>query len=179
MKGPSLRFRCIFLERLKLFERKAMPDKRWISSTFGALVVAIALAIAGCGGDGSGDAPTASITKAEFVAKANAACARIKGQTQAEFAEYMKSSAGESLSQAAGQTELGKRFVIAPKQQEVDEFIALGEPSGNEGQVKAIVVAFEGGIKKAEEDPSKAARNSTEAFGAAEKLAAQYGLVGC
>lgn len=139
----------------------------------------IALAMAGCGGGESSDVNTASTTKAEFIAKANAACARIKQETQTEFAVYIKSPAYETLTQAEGQAELGRKFVIAPKQREVEEFIALGGPSGDESQVKTIVAAFKGGIEKAEEDPSKTARNSTEAFGASEKLAAEYGLKGC
>ena len=151
-----------------------MPDKRWISPTAGVLAVMIALAMAGCGGDESSDATTASITKAEFIARANVACARIRGQAQAELLDFMKSRTAEPST-----ADLGRRFVIAPKQREVEEFVALGMPSEDEEQVKAIVTAFETGISEAEAEPAQVAQNSTEALGEAEKLAAEYGLKGC
>lgn len=135
----------------------------------------VGLTGAGCGG-GDSDAATASITKAEFVDKASAACARIHGKAQAEFDAYME---GQSPGTGSGLEELGKKFVIAPKQREVKEFVALGTPAESESQVRAIVVAFEKGIKEAEKDPAAVAQDSTAAFGVPEKLAAEYGLEGC
>ena len=151
-----------------------MAGKRGTAPILGVLVVMIGLFAAGCGGDGQSDTTTASITKAEFVTKANAACARIHGQAQAELVDYMKNQTGEPTT-----ADLGKRFVIAPKRREVEEFIALGLPSEDEDQVRAIVVAFETGISKAEAEPAQVAQNSTEAFGVPEKLATEFGLEGC
>ncbi len=150
-----------------------MAGRRWIALTLGVLI--IGLPVAGCGGGGQSDTATASITKAEFVKSASAACAKIHGRAQAEFDALMEGKGGP----ASGLGALGKKFVIAPKQQEVKEFIALGLPSGGESQVKAIIAAFESGIKEAEQDPTAVAQNSTDAFGEPEKLAAEYGLKGC
>jgi hypothetical protein len=150
-----------------------MQVKRWVAPITAVMMVVTGLTVVGCGGDESG---TASITKAAFVQKVNAACAKIQGQTQAEFRLYLESQ-GDGL--APSQADLGKKFVIGPKQQLVEELASLGAPSGDEDQIEAIVVAFEEGIEKAEEDPAQVARNSTEAFGTPEKLAAEYGLKGC
>lgn len=159
-----------------------MRGRRWISPIFVALVVMIGFAGAGCGSGGDGNTATASITKAEFVRKANAICARIHGQAQAEFLSYLKNH-GEEPSTAAAvtalQAKLAEKYVISPKLQEAEELAALGVPSGGESQAKAIVAAFEEGVEKAEEQPAQTGRNSTKAFGAAERLAGEYGLKGC
>jgi hypothetical protein len=156
-----------------------MADRWRIAPILGVLAVVIGLTAAGCGGGGQDDVSAASITKAEFVTKANAACTRIHAQAQKDFDAYMESQEGESAAAPSSLGDLGTKFVIVPKQREVEEFVALGMPSENEGQAKAIVVAFEKGIRTAEEDPAAAGQDSTEAFGGPEKLAAEYGLEGC
>jgi hypothetical protein len=159
-----------------------MGGKRWISSTFAALAVAIGIAVVGCGSSGESDTATASITKAEFITKASAICARLHKQAQAEFLDYLKNHGeepGTAAAVAALQAELAEKYVISPKQQEADELAALGAPSGGESQVKAIVVSLEEGVEEAEGKPVQAANDSSKAFGEAEKLASEYGLTGC
>jgi hypothetical protein len=136
----------------------------------------------GCGGGGGGDTTTATITRAQFIARANAACLKFHKQAQTELFSYLKSGGGEPEDPdalAAYQADLGRRFVIGVKRRELAEFRALGLPSDDGGKAKAVIVAFEKGIGKAEQDPAGAAKDSAKSLGGAEKLAVEYGLTGC
>ena len=152
-------------------------------SALGALAAIACLLLAGCGGGDEEASDTAApITKAQFIAQARTACARIHRAARTEFLAFLDSSGGEPKDPdalAAYQAELGRKFVIGLKRQELEELRALGLPSDDRGGAKAIIVSLEEGIRKAEQDPAKAAQNSTESLGEAEKLARRYGLVGC
>jgi hypothetical protein len=150
--------------------------------TFWALAAVASLIAIGCG-DGEGeDTATASITKAQFIDQASAACEKLRKETRTELFAYLKSSGGEPTDPeelAAYQEDLSRKFVIGLKRRVLDEFRALGVPSNDGGEFQAVITAFEEGIRKAEEDPVQAARNSTQSLGKAEKAAAEYGLTGC
>jgi hypothetical protein len=148
--------------------------------TFCALAATASLIATGCGG--GADTTTTSITKAQFVDKASAACAEFHKEAREELFAYLKSSGGEPTDPdalAAYQADLSKKYVIGVKRRELDEFHALGVPSDDVGKAHAVISAFDEGIGKAERDPVQAAKNSTESLGKAEKLAAEYGLTGC
>lgn len=149
-----------------------------------ALVAAACLLLSGCGSaeKDADSTATTSITKARFIARASTACGRIHRAAQAELLVFLRNSGGEPQGAgalAAYQAKLGQEFVIAVKRRELAEFRALGLPSDDGGGAKAVIASFEEGIRKAEQDPAKAARNSTESLGKAEELAAEYGLTGC
>ncbi len=156
---------------------ETISGKIW---AFGALVAVAGLLICGCG-EGGG-AATAAITPAQFVEKASAACVKFHGEARDEFFAYLKSSGGEPKNpdaRAAYQADLSRKFVIGVKRRELDEFRALGTPTNDGGKARALIAAFEEGIRKAEENPARTAQDSTESLGDAEKLAEQYGLSGC
>jgi hypothetical protein len=149
-----------------------------------ALVASACLLLSGCGsaGEDADGTTTASITKAHFIARASTACGRIHRAAQAEFLVFLRNGGSEPQDPgalAAYQAKLGRKFVIGVKRQELAEFRALGLPSDDGGGAKAVIASFEEGIRKAEQDPARAAQNSTESLGKAEGLANEYGLTGC
>lgn len=149
-----------------------------------ALVAVACLLLSGCGGgkEDAGGTTTASITKAHFIARASTACGRIHRAAQAELLVFLRNGGGEPKDPgalAAYQAKLGRKFVIGVKRQELAEFRALGLPSDDGGGAMAVIASFEEGIRKAEQDPAKAAQNSTESLGKAEELANEYGITGC
>jgi hypothetical protein len=154
-------------------------SKRLIGPLLGALV--IALTVVGCG-SGEG-AATTSITKAEFIEKANAVCVKTHEQVETKFAAYAKGLAGKEpttpTAVAATQAEVVETILNPAKEQEVDELRSLGAPSGDEAQVEAIVDSLAEGVGKAEKHPGPALENGDEAFGKAERLAREYGLASC
>jgi hypothetical protein len=153
-------------------------NKRLIAGTTAGL--AIALSAVGCGG--GDDGATASISKAEFVKQANGICAKTQQQLESEFAAYVQSQAGrepQGEDAVAARVDVAKTILIPAKQQEVEEFRALGAPAGDKGQADAIIEAMEEGVQKSQQAPAATVIDSTKAFGRSEALADEYGLSQC
>lgn len=142
-----------------------------------AAVLALGLITGGCGGDSS----TASITKAVFIKKADAACEKGNRRLQADFATYLKSGKAAKASEPteADYSELVATVVAPNLEQEIEEIRALGAPSGDEEQVEAILEAREESIEKAEANPELMSGNGDELFTKPRKLAREYGLKVC
>ncbi len=152
-------------------------SKRPIALLAGAL--AIALIAAGCGS--SSDDSTASITKAEFIKKSDAACTKGNEQIESEFQSYArKNGISEKKEPTEAQsTQLSETILLPAVQQEVEEIRALGAPSGEEDKVNAVLDAVEEGIEKGEEDPGSLVTENPAAFAKANKLANEYGFKVC
>jgi hypothetical protein len=166
-----------------------------------ALVAAIAVLVGGCGGgsDSTGTAGTgggaeaksgngsaaeaaSSLSKSEFVEKADAICNRDKRQGLAEMSTYVKEKGAESASPQAKIALLREALqaVFLPKvQDQIDEIRALGAPQGDEQEVEAFLAALQEGLDAA----SKAATPTNALFGQSFKrsgeLARAYGLTAC
>jgi hypothetical protein len=142
-------------------------------------VAAVILAVAGCGG--GSDSSTPSITKAQFIEKADASCKKNEEQIRADFNTYVKEHEKEALTNPTEEDFANLvDAVIAPSlEQEVEEIRALGAPKGEEDQVEAILAATEEGREQAEEDSKAAVQGSTAGLEKATKLAREFGLKAC
>ena len=149
---------------------------RLIALVAGAL--AIFLVVAGCGG-GDSDSSTASITKAEFIKQADAACKKSEEEIQNDFAVYIKKHEDLKNPTEADYAELVETILVPNVDQEVEDIRALGAPSGDEDQVEAMLEAREESVKTAEDDPQLVLNESDKVFAKASKLAKEYGLEGC
>jgi hypothetical protein len=105
-----------------------------------AFVLVVATLGAGCGsGDGDGDSvvttiPTSSITKAEFVKRANAICkpgsARLLGEVTAYQKKHINEVSVKLIPNAA-------RTVVRPALlSQVDQIRRLGAPRGEAGEIE-------------------------------------------
>lgn len=146
--------------------------RRWQSSVV-LLGILGALAVSGCGGEGS-DSANASQSKELFVKKANAICR--KGSSE------FSGKASEILTKADEQPELAQRRLlvagaIAPTfEREVREIRKLEPPEGGQGQVDAILSAMQRLVSELERDPLS---RGTYPYRDVEDLAAGYGLSDC
>jgi hypothetical protein len=137
----------------------------------------IAVTAAGCGSSTSSSttsaAPSATmITKAQFVAKANAICRK-----------------GNEASQAAG-AKLGKEpreaeevgFVtekeVPAVQAQVDALKALGAPAGEEATVANIINTAQADLDKVKSEPTLVV-HGVDVFANFAKIAHPYGLTSC
>jgi hypothetical protein len=157
-------------------------------------VLAVALILVGCGG-GSGsdstapssdattsDSSTASLSKAEFIKKADAVCAAGGKRTQSEYAAYVeeKKLSAKKEPTPAQFAEISEEIQVPAFKRQVEEIRAVGAPPGEEDQITALVDALDAGIEKVEEaDPKKALESSSSMFVEADKLAVAYGLKVC
>ena len=144
------------------------------------LVAALAgiVALVGCGGSDSTKGTTSeTLTKSEFVAKANAICA--KGNKEIRAAVQKLYSSGQAPSTAAQE-----KFVTATDipsiQQQVDAVDALPARAGYEQQVQAIVDAADSALEKVKQNPSLITQQGqSDPFAKADKLTNSYGLTQC
>jgi ABC-type Zn uptake system ZnuABC Zn-binding protein ZnuA len=149
----------------------------------GILVAAVLLAgalLAGCGSSSStsssSSASTASsapkLTKAEFVAKANAICA--KGNTVGEAAA---AKLGKTPSQAQIIAYV-KSTEVPAIQGQITGILALGAPSGEEATIKHIMALAQADLNRVKANPNLFTSN-VNVFADFSKLAHPYGLTAC
>jgi ABC-type phosphate/phosphonate transport system substrate-binding protein len=144
-----------------------------------AVVIAAVLIVAGCGG--SDDSSSASsISKEEFIAKADAVCQRGNKRMEKALVGFLtKNKKIQKPSQADN-----KKFIVTvlvpSLRQEIKEIKALGVPDGDEEKVDAMIAALEEGLETAEDDPEVVAAGTADiVFGIASRLAGEFGLETC
>jgi hypothetical protein len=137
-----------------------------------ALTLAAGLVAVGCGGGDDNDTTTtASLTKPEWIAKADSICK----QGAQELNQTASQQFGNQRPTEEQVQQFNKNNLLPKIQSEVDSIRALGAPSGDEDQVNKLLDTVQAEIDKAKSEPS--IENSTFADGNA--LANQYGLKVC
>ncbi len=143
-------------------------------------LLAAALIWAGCGGGGDSTEVTASsISKADFVKEADAACKKGEEAVQADFKTFLKENKNIQNPTETDYAGLVETVLVSNIEQEVEDIRALGAPSGDVDEVEAMLVAREEGIEEAEAQPKKAVQGNPAGFTKAGKLAQEYGLKVC
>jgi hypothetical protein len=135
------------------------------------VVSAVALVAAGCGSSGGGSSTTAAMSKADFVAQANAICSKGNKATNAVGAQLHK---GMSAAQVAAV--VNKSFVPSVQSQ-IDAIKALGAPAGDESTVSNMLDLAQADLNEVKADPSLIG-NSNQ-FADFAKVAHPYGLTSC
>jgi hypothetical protein len=136
-------------------------------------VLAAALVVAGCGSSDS------SISKAEFVKKADAVCKKGEEEVQKDFGTFAKKHENVKKPTEADYAELVDAVLVENVEAEVNDIRALGAPEGDEKEVEAMLEAREESIEKAQDNPKAVIKSNEDIFGEASKLAKAYGLKEC
>jgi hypothetical protein len=141
---------------------------------------AVALAAWVLSGCGSGDTTTtASLSKAEFVRKANAICAKDAQRMQKDFQAFSSEHNDNPNPSRAEYEEFIAKVIEPNLTHQIRTIRALGSPASDAGTVEEILSAVEEGLRTAGEKPELVTRGNAEIFGKAIKLAATYGLTAC
>ena len=142
---------------------------------------AFALLVTGCGGGSGNDSEVtaSSLSKAQYIQKANAVCEKGTKQIATDFAVFLKEKESVKEPTEADYVQLFNTVVAPNVEREIDELRELGAPKGDEKEVEAILQAREESIQIAEEDPEAIIENSDKVFARASKVAAGYGLKTC
>jgi hypothetical protein len=144
------------------------------------MLPATILALAGCGSSG-GSESTSSLTKAEFLKKGNAICAKGSEEINKAYEKFSREhvAGGKTPSQAL-LDEAAAEIVLPVRVREVRMLRALGAPSGQEEHVDTMLMAWEEGIEKGEEDPNSLRKAGPEfAFYKSYSMGIDYGLKKC
>jgi hypothetical protein len=144
-----------------------------------AALAALALIVAGCGSSSDSTETTSSLTKAEFVKKGNAICAKGNEEVEEGFEEFGKEHGfSEKKEPSKAELEEAVETVLVPKiSNEVESIRALGPP---DEEAEAVLDAAEEALEKGEEEPAVFLKEgSASPFAKANKLSREYGLTKC
>jgi hypothetical protein len=151
-------------------------SNRAIALLVGALMTT-GLVLAGCGDDDEG-----SLTKAEFVQKANAICTAGNKEIEKGVESFVNenSSSGKPLTDAQ-LAEGAEEIVIPSLREQVDGIDALGTPSEDGEQAEELVEAAKDALEEVEDEPALAVPQTGDPnpFAEANELARDYGLDVC
>jgi hypothetical protein len=143
----------------------------------GAIVVA--LAVAGCGGGSDSSSSTGSISKEQFVVKADAICRNGTERLQKAIFAALKNPRDLTKVSTAEQVKIVTTAMVPNVSREAKELRALGVPDGDEEKVDAMITALEEGVETAERDPRVVTQSSDAVFGISSRIAGEYGLKAC
>lgn len=147
-----------------------------------AALAVLAILVAGCGSgsDSTGSTEgTSSLTKAEFVKKGNAICAKTNEEIEEAFEEFGKEK-GFSKKKEPSKAELKEAVetVLIPRiSKEIESIRALGPP---DEEAEEVLDGAEEALEKGEEDPTVFLKpESAGPFAKVNKLSREYGLTKC
>lgn len=143
----------------------------------GAAVCALALALAGCGDDGDSE----TLTKAQFVKRADAICQKAEDKQVAGVEKFQSENSGSQAPRGrAAEEQLVVAVGIPPLSAEADELKELPLPETGVEQAEAVVDAIGKAVKAIEEEPTRLlGAGGKNYFEEAEELARKYGLEVC
>lgn len=141
---------------------------------------ALLLFASGCGGgsDGEVTVKTGSLSKAEFVKRADTICKTARTQFTNEYTAFLKRNKSRisKANESALQSELVDGILIPSFKKDVEEISTLGAPSGNVKGVASFLNGLQQRLNELHADPSEL---SARMFAKPAKLAKAAGLNGC
>ncbi len=157
--------------------------------SFLVLALVAALLAAGCGDEASsngGDSgeitvETSTLSKQEFIKSADAICTKATQEVQSIGEKYAR-----ERSTAPNEAELKSQVsdfiltgLVPTFEEQIDELSALGAPSGDEQQIKAMLKAQQKGLEDAKKDPTVFFRAPNKSLAKAAELGEAYGFAQC
>jgi hypothetical protein len=141
-----------------------------------AAITSLGVGVAGCGGSGTSPkttttTTTAAISKAEFVAKANAICASADPNLAVENAKLAATHPTPATVVAAV-----KGVYLPSVEAQLASIRALGTPAGDSATIARMLTLVQGDLARVRANP---ALITTDVFGDFAKVAHGYGLTAC
>lgn len=140
-----------------------------------------ALLVSGCGGDSStADETSASLTKKQFVKRADAYCTRgYKAQARA-MEKYAKKHGFSREPTQAEREEINTAVVLGFVRRKIEFFKSLPAPEGDEKEIRRMIESMERGLEQTERNPASLAKPyDPEPFTDTRHLTAEYGPYVC
>jgi hypothetical protein len=148
-------------------------------------VVMAAILLIGCGDDSDSEGgetgdiavETGSLTKAQFIERADAICKEEEEQREKLIGNFISSSTqgGNASTQA---TTLVNTVLAPGYQRTIERISTLGAPADDEDEVTAFLTAFQKSVEEGVNEPLTFIRNP-EPFPEAVRLSDKYGFEVC
>jgi len=149
------------------------------------LVVAGTILLGGCGGgggsDGSVTVETGSLSKAEFISRANAICTAVRNQFSREYEEFVtnRRKGHSAATESAFLHETIEKLVVPDYEKRMIGGIAtLGAPPAYAPEVTKFLEALKQRLVEIQDNPEKLIQTAFP-FSSASKAAEAAGLKGC
>jgi hypothetical protein len=151
------------------------------ASALTGLALVTSVALAGCGGGGSGDdtypaGVSRPLAKVEFLAEADRICHSTNARIEAA-ADDLATGPSEPSPAEVRRVVIG--IAIPALEAEVRAIRAIGVPKGDDREVAAIIAATEEGIEQIRADPEGVLDGPPPALRRAGRLALAYGSAEC
>lgn len=149
-----------------------------------AVLAALLFVAAGCGGGSSDpgvEVQTGSLSKAEFIEKADAICAAARTEFLAKYTSFLEAHKAEATDPKKQEALLGEvlESVLGPNVEgQIEKISNLGAPAGYAPEVKAFLLELQERLDEAQEDPTGLTSSATP-FKKAEDAAKRAGMKGC
>lgn len=141
-------------------------------------MAAAGLVVGACGNDDAGEAGADSITKAEWIARADAICAEGNQRVQKQVGGRLAGLEPGSPTFDRAHARILSEVALPDLRDQVAQISALGAPRGDEERVDAILAAVRAGIDESTADP--AAFNAPDgSIAEAASLIGEYGSKVC
>lgn len=146
---------------------------RGIGLVFLILVVA---ALTGCGSSSTTDASSETIPKAQFIAKADAVCAKNEAKQSALIAAFKKQHPYNGHNQLK---EVIEYAAFGPLNKDVTELEELPLPDTDTAEAEEFLDSFKQGMKEVEEDPVSLASYRNSPLEETTEIAEKFGFKIC
>lgn len=149
-------------------------------------VALAAAAFAGCGDDSNGSSSsgdngsieTSSLSKTQFIKRADAICAR--DELLGPITSYMTRYENSGPSQPELAADAVQKTLVPSLQEQINDIRSLGAPAGDEDEIEAFLVTFEGNLDSLTKLQRLSLNPQLESIlKPSQKLALAYGLESC
>lgn len=150
-----------------------------------SLLAVLMLVAVGCGGDSDSGAAeisieTSSLSKSQFVERANKICVNGLKKVVAGLGSYTSKNASKKKGEEELNADAARAVIVPEIESQIDEIVALGAPGGDEEEVEAFLSAQQeslDSLKSAKRVSLTEELNKT--FEEAGDLAVAYGISEC
>jgi hypothetical protein len=158
------------------FNQMTFRGSTWLSVLLPLAAAALVLGGGGCGGSDGSQTEAATVTKAQFIRRADATCAKAEKR---QLALVQKFGERETQQSEDAELELVRFAGVPPLAVEAEELAVLPLPSADARQAEAFLEAFEQGVEQAEQNPGALLNSTQNPFEKSEELAARFGFKVC
>jgi hypothetical protein len=142
-----------------------------------AAFLTLCLAVAGCGGDSDSESQPTTLSKAQYIKRADEICKKTEKRQRKLLTQYSIKNNGTPETPQTTEKVISYA-ALPPVQEEIDELKKLPAPEEEAAKAKAYIESLEKGLEAAEREPGTLLAEPG-AFSKAEEASRAFGFKTC